>query len=554
MNVNQRPEYVKRLNTAWPFLVFLGILAVAAYLRFVNLTHQGMAGCDVYQYWIIAKHWAEGNCTLWDGLDMPCFRPVLFFLHSLALRVFGFNDYAIKLLHASLDLLNIALIVLIGRLIAKNIWVGLAAGLIYSGMPSVIHACRYELPHIPSGTFLLVTVLFYVLFDRYAADRKVLAGLLALISGFFLSCTALIHSELAMLGVGFVLMILLTSFTGGGSVKAFFWFLGYAGLFTLGLLSLFIVSGLVMGFGRLWELTLGVSTAIPKTDMVPLQLTAEFLTEGLTYLSSRSMTYMFLGTIPIMVMLRSKGEPLPVAAYLPWGLWLSYGIAFEILVGNEHAQLYRLLIPLLPLASLAVAYWYLKVFQVVLRFSWLADIGLVCMALWLAWANFAPYQSNLRQHRSGYQASFRGVYDVLKGKTHDQARVLVAPYLVYDIRRGLQQGMYLGNQAIYLIDCDPAQTLDEIVREHKIKYILISDEIDKRILQRTQFYRHNLHEPTTKREVALQVLGTCYGMDNASYSLEKEMQLLKAFLDRNGGHMIWKSQFSDSVLYELRDP
>lgn len=540
-----------RRAAIWPLLGLAIILVIAAYLRFVNLTNQGMDGCDTFQYWILGHQWSLGNFTLDDGFAGPCFRPVAFALHGLAMWLFGSNDYAIKVLHASMDVINIVLVFIIGAMLVGNRWGGICSAVLYAFIPSVITVSRQELLHIPSATFLLLAALFYVLFEGSREGRlsRRLIGLV--ISGFFLGCLACLHTDLALLGFPMVVMILLGSFTEQKWLKGLGRFVVYAAIFTLSYLSLFLVSGLVIGFGRLWSMTGGYAGHLSMAKALPFQLTATFLTSGLAQMASVPMEVLFIGTLVVMVVLKGGGRN-PAPAYLPWVLWVGYGVLFEVLIGPDFGDLFRVLIPLLPFAAIGIVIWYWRLLAAVLHKEWMVTVIMVCGCTALAGLTFLPYKPDLVQNRTGAQTRFRAVYDLLKDKVDEQTKLLVTPYLEAHHRRGFQQEMYFGNKAVYIIDLDPTKTLDEIVRELGIRYIYIGNvKIDLPIVNVDTFNRHDLNDPAKCVSAPL-VLGGCYGMNNQTYSLGKEYAFLGEFIRRKYGKPIWLT--ADGALCEFPRP
>ncbi|MFC1461291.1 ArnT family glycosyltransferase [Verrucomicrobiota bacterium] len=540
---------MKKINTVLPLILFAVILAFAAYPRFVNLTNQGMEGCDTFQYWILGQKWAEGNFTLNDGFGGPCFRPVAFALHAIAMRLFGFNDYAIKILHASMDMLSIGLVFAIGALIARNLWVGVSSGVMYAFLPKIISSSREELLHTPSTTFLLLCILFYVVFDTVYKRRRLAGCLFLVLSGVCLSCTALVHPELAILGPAFVFIIFLSVFSTDKKLITFGQFVLYAFVFTLSYSSLYLVSIWVMGFEKVKYLTVGIAGEISKGETIPLELTVTFLTRGIAELTSKTMECLFLGTLPLMIILRTKGQERTVTAYLPWICWVGYGLLFEVLIGSELGKLFRVLIPLLPLVGIGIACWYTRALEAVLWNKWMANIVVLLGCVLLAWHNFSPYRRTLARDRAGVQTRFRAVYDVLKDRIDGKSKLLVTPYLEYAYRRAFQQGMYFGNKAVYIIDCPPSVSLDDVVREDKIKYIYVGKQgLDRRFLKKKRFHQHDIDDPVKWRGAEL-VLGGCYGMNNQTYSLEKEYAFLAEFIGSKGAKTLWST--ADGTLYEL---
>lgn len=547
--MNQIYGQVKKLNMALPLILFAGILAFAAYLRFLNLTNEGMTGCDTFAYWTIGKLWAEGNYTFTEG-GAEFFRPAAYYLHSIAFKMFGLNDYAIKLMHASMDTLNIGLVFAIGAIIGRSLWIGVSSSILYAFLPRIIGYSRQELIHIPSATFVLLSIFFYLLFDTIQKKRMALGCLFLVLSGASLSIAAGMHPDLAVLGACFIPFIFLSTFSKEKKVRSLGKFVFYSFVFTVSVFSLYIVSGYVMGFERVRDMLLMRAGASKTIEMAFLEQTLLFMTKGMKGLTSTRMVYLFLGTPVLMIILWIKKFKTNATAYIPWVFWLGYGLLFELLMrGCEYGQLFRILIPLVPLVAIGIVYWYTKTFEMITRRRWIANVVVLLGCVVLAWFNFGSYRSSLALQKAHYQTQFRGVYDVLKDKM-DHNKLFVTPYLVDSHLRGFQQEMYFGNKALYIIDFqDPAKSLDDIVRENKIKYIYVGKrDLDERLLNHKTFKKHDLNNPSKAESVPL-ILGACYGMNSKSYSLDSEYKILNEFISGRRGQIIWQSR--DGILYKI---
>lgn len=540
-----------RKPVIWAALVLAAIFAGAGYLRFLNLTHEGIFGADVFQYWIMGKLWAEGNYTFNDGSAGEFFRPTAYALHAIAFRLFGVNDYAIKILHASMDLFNIALVCAIAAGLGRNLWTGVSAAMLYAFLTQAIGYARKELVHIPSTTFVLLSILFYMLFDAVQKRRLVLGCLCLALAGAALSVAAGMHPDLALLGACFIPFIFFSAYSAQARAKSLCKFVLCALVFTLGVFSLYLVSGCIIGFSRL--INLMRDTHATPVDMAPLAQTFIFMTRGMALMSSPVMAGLFLATPALMFIMWVRKYKVNMIAGLPLVFWLGYALLFELLLGRTtHGQLiHRLLIPLAPLVAIGVAYWYTQAIQMLTGRRWIANLVVLLGCVVLAWFNFGPYRGSLALQQAHYQSQFRAVHDVLKDKIGDR-KLLVTPYLEYSHRRGFQQDMYFGNQALYIIDFqDLARSLEDIVREYNIKYIFVGkSEIDTRILNQKTFHKYNLNDHYQHESVPL-VLGACYGMNSATYSLEREQQLLDQFISAHHGRILWQGR--GGILYEI-DP
>ncbi|MCP4398959.1 MAG: hypothetical protein GY801_16875 [bacterium] len=104
-----------------PCLLFGGLLIFAAFVRFNQITIQGTVGSDTFGYLKEAKLWVDGKPPQFIQ-KMIFYRPAIFLLHSWAIRIGGWNDYSIKMLHAFMDMCSMSFIFLIAYILSKNWW------------------------------------------------------------------------------------------------------------------------------------------------------------------------------------------------------------------------------------------------------------------------------------------------------------------------------------------------------------------------------------------------------------------------------------------------
>ena len=132
-------------------------------------------------------------------------------------------------------------------------------------------------------------------------------------------------------------------------------------------------------------------------------------------------------------------------------------------------------------------------------------------------------------HYNSYYGHWRAVHDALGDKVDDENRLLVMPSVVFYSagRRALQADVYLGDNAIFRID-HYAESLREIIREKKIKYIIFtSGQIRD---QPTQFAPY-LYNDKWANVRPLDLAGE-YAMEE--YSHKEEYQQLRTLVEELG--------------------
>lgn len=508
------------------------ILLFSAYLRLVNLTKVGMIGADVFQYWEIAKWWTEGNYTL-DGF----YRPAIYFIDSLAIRLFGPYDYSLSLLHVLMDLFNIILIFYITSMIAKNKWSGICSILIYAFFPGIINFSRLSLIHIPSATFVLFSLLFYLKFDEYITRAGVKKILFLISSGLAVSVSAHIHPDLTFFAPVYVTLTFFTL-----KKKKFNTFIQlinkwikYALIFSLSFFSLFLIGiffyGIYMVFG-----TLTSERITGAENISPIQLFDQILIESLATHTFKSLPLLFFMTIPIVLLrklLRKKDE---LSTFIPTILIVGYSIVGSFLLTRYIS---RLVIPLIPLVVISIVIWYQKLLELIVRNKKYAIFLLTTVSLLIAKDNLIRYKPEFLRHLQGKQTFYRETYDVMKDKVDSNHKILIAPYILYSHRKGFQAPFYFGENAPYIIDFPYSGfTLDQLVKEKKIKYLYISKiEYDYRILKQP------------KREIPIDFYGLRKTDWENGYSVEEEMKILNEFIQRNKTQKIFESE--NGTIYEL---
>lgn len=363
----------RHLDFTLPVLLLLIVLGLSALIRFDHITGQGMSGGDGFQYLKEAKLWAEGKTP--DFLNNRFYRPMAYFLQGMAVRIFGFNDYSIKLLHGAMDLLSILLIFLISTRLTKNCWTGLAGSLLYAFVPVIVRFSRHEMLQTESTFFvLLACFLFIVSVTKETTSHQsfIFLGL----SGFVLGLATNIHADLAFLGPGYALVLFIHSHKPGEIRNTFKKWFTRATIFSGSFFTPYVIGFILFGFKRVIRIFFNEMQAV-NGDMVNAhgQLSAlEILMNMISsffifFFRNRSALIAVLtcGMILIIVARRLQKRKDPAEAYLALILLVSYMVFYSLLVHTFVPSISRILIPIFPFLVLSLNYWYYMFFKQLTR-------------------------------------------------------------------------------------------------------------------------------------------------------------------------------------------
>src|SRR5262249_7456297 len=136
-------------------LALLGsVLGLTAFRLFSVITVVGMNDVDTFEYWKYADEFLHGKS------DFEFDRLSFYAVNVAAFKILGTNDYAMRAFVGVFTLLNIALVYLLGWLVARNALIALAAAVLYAFNPTILMYAMTELPHAAGATFVLVGALF----------------------------------------------------------------------------------------------------------------------------------------------------------------------------------------------------------------------------------------------------------------------------------------------------------------------------------------------------------------------------------------------------------
>ncbi|HLP61839.1 MAG TPA: glycosyltransferase family 39 protein [Candidatus Deferrimicrobium sp.] len=527
-----------------PILFLLFVLFFSAWVRFDGISRQGVAPGDSFEYLKEAKFWADGETPKF--LKGRFYRPVSYFLQGKALRLFGYNDYAIKILNSGMDLISILLVFVILSLLTGNLWAGVAGALLYSFLPAIVSQARWEMLHAESTFFSLWAFLFFVLsVKRKTGDKadKVYFLFLAF-SGLCVGLAANTHPDMAFLAVGYVLYLLTVYFNRGQIKEWLQKFIIRSFIFSISFFVPYAVGFFLFGPDKVIRVILNEGS-----------LCTGFMTDLLGHVSKPGIFYdifaqllrgyfgkqfiltaiLLVCAVFIMVYRKVKKENDPPWLYLAPVLLFSYAFCFCYILKTSPEQ--RVLMPLVPLVIFIIVPWFHQVFaQFPSKYSTLVFFSLFVIVFLLN-PKMLPGQTPDR-------SPIRFIYDILGQEVNPRNKLLIAPVIVWD-GKGFQHEFYFGREgAIYLaalpIDEEyNLKSLSDLLKNKRIRYIFLDYNDMQTVLLKPGC------------PIPLKSFRNWLRNDKFQYSLEKDFAIIREYIRLRGGIPISDTPYGK--LYKLTD-
>lgn len=501
--------------------VLLVVFAYAAYARYNDITIQGILKGDSFGYLKEAKLWAEGKTPAFHNGKF--YRPALYFFQGLAIKTFGYNDYSVKIFNVSADMINIILIFVIFYILTKSRWLMFLAVLLYAFNSTVFYYARSEFAHTLSTSFVLLSFLFYLLYNNYYRYNRFIYKFLLLISGFFVGMAANTHPDLAFFGVGYVICILLSVIINRNKSNPYITFFLNSSVFSIGFLIPYLMGIVAFGFSTVTdvfftELFLHKHGLLEKGRENLFVLLYSLLTmEGFKAREVRVDIILVLSVLVIWIIDFLKQKKNILINYTPMILIITYLLLYFMIIGVSLRLNYqRLFLPLFPFFLFSCIYWYNKLIKNYLN----KMLKMICI---LAVGVVIVFNFN----NKGYSNSqYRPIHDILKNKIDPDNKILIAPASVYSFDSGFQCDLYFWKNAIYLYQMPldetySIKTLRDFLGSNRISYIFISKRIDKRLLRTGFTLPHEKYEEWFKRDIA-------------PYSLKNDLDILHALIREDG--------------------
>jgi hypothetical protein len=339
------------------------LLIVAAAARFENIRTMGMrwvAG-DSYWYLKIAKRWVDGNIDLFGT-----FQPLAHVIGALAIRIWGYNDYSIKLAHAGMDTLTVAMIFLTGLMLTRSAWCALVPAFAYSFLPQVLTMIRDEMVHSPTSTFVIGSTVVFILYRRALVRNRSIRFTLLPLAAMLLSGAFHLHPLMALAAPPFVLTIILLHLERKPLRQGLTLGALDAAIYTLAYFAPFAFTAAYFG----WDETLSVLTNRYDLQYERAEAPAEVLEDsrfGVFYLvllrsvlrltGSRIWLALFAASMVIAAwrVVRRRGDD-PIV-HLPALIVLSFAALYAAMFPGFNEQKARHFIPYLPFVFISIAHW-----------------------------------------------------------------------------------------------------------------------------------------------------------------------------------------------------
>ena len=477
------------MNLAPVLVALAGVLGYSAYYRFTGITERGMihADVDAWKYLDVAKDWSDGNYTWMSGSyaqKNAFYRPMAHLLHMVAIRLWGYNDYSFKILNVVFDLAVVVLVFLISLLLTHSGWVGVFTALIYATIPKVLFYDWGEIPHAVAGFWVSASLLSYVAGVRLSPKRLPLLA----VSGVLLGCAANIHPDLALLGPGFVAALCIEAWAAhernwarplaarAAALTAGF-FLPYAGG-----MAFFGPRTVVEVFSREFSLSRDAySNSAQRSSVATIPF--RILYRGIDGIFEHHMAMMwfFAGALAIAAVCTLFRKTRRIEGLVAPILLIAYALGYAVGVGDFPVNMFRVLIPLLPVLLVATTFWYYEGFkQLAGRYAIWAFLPLACIMLWSH-----PLVSEWTRNSWRVPAArgIRATYDKLRTCVNEDNRLLIlplgAPHAQFARHWGLSHDIYFGSNALYLTKVDSfplpysVQALRQICTRYKVRYVIV---------------------------------------------------------------------------------
>jgi len=453
-------------------LIFISI-CVGAVLRFYKIQEIGMIGDDDFFYWETARQWALGNYVLTDH-----YRPFAYFIFGISERLIGVNDWSIKLLNSTLEVLNILLIYLISNKVLKSAFFGLLTCMLYAWVPFAFEQTSREAIHVISATFFLLTVYTYfsAVYGLKVDKAKVF------ISGLLLGLTANTHPDLGVLGITFVFFLIyrINKLYGCRINKLKQSLLG-AAFFSFGFVIPFLT--IVMIYGGDEFLSSFVATA-GRQSGGGLSFFEKIQILSFNFIVFSTSKFFFFSLIAMIAFYlfhcKRDNQPRHEILYFFGLSFINYVLVYTLLV-SKH-MIYRLYFPMISLP--------LIVFVFILqhrRINRPLSLIVVLITIFSFWGfnplkhHFFPLNRNVSPYKT--------LSETLKNREL-KGNILVLPLITYASRKALTYKVYLEGRGVYMSGL-MEKSITDAVQKNDVEYIWFSDKTvwTKKLFDRNFFKR-----------------------------------------------------------------
>ena len=519
-----------RVPALFGFAGLLAILILAAIDRLYNIKNIGISGSDTFFYWNVARDWLDGKVTLSDH-----YRPLIYFIDAMGLKIWGVNDYSIKMLNSAGDLFNIVMVYLVSRTFLKNHAFNLLATAVYAFSGSPVTLARSELAHTFSTTAMLISFYFFALYAVAIKKRGCTAYLLVYLSGLFLSAAANMHPDLGICGLFYAVSIFVIVYRGSKNRCDYLNYLVnntflHLTLFCAGFSSIFILA--IYYFGLRNVMVSIASGAVGMGLANGFDLIVVIRNIFIAFIKDNSSIftticfYISCLLMAVKIKLNKKDPAVNSLTLLLFSLYMLFCVTI-----SSAFSVSRLFSPFIPLIIIFTLYWLNSFFEIYIgrRSIYLTAVFAVFM---LVSGRDLPNIINEKYEISVY----REVYDQLNHSVSENRALLITPFMIYQGagRPGFKQRMYFGDNAVYLSDFNEG-AFAEILHQKNIRYVFVSNVLyDERNLD-----KKGLQKKYTR----------LYMKSTSGYSYQDEAASIENMLREAGAKIIYQS--SNGKIYML---
>jgi hypothetical protein len=510
------------------FAFLLAIAGLGAYARLKGITLVGHAGIDDYTHYKWAYAWLQGDHALYGA-----YRLTYPFLGSLALRLFGLNDYSIHLFYALVGIANIFLTFLFAYLVTRSRLTSCIVTFFLAWSRRVVEYDRMETAPAP-GLFLFllaaILIVLYVRRDEDGSARGHAAGWLLLLCSAMSLCLAChTHWEISFTAPAFVALLLLHCHAEG---RGFLHFLKLSFFYTFSYFIPVILGALYFG-----PMTVYNNIFIEKVVQHKIYAAAwasdtlKLFVHDFKSITAGPLGVEFINIIfPFIVyyMMRSlikyiryptniTNKAQKKSLFFCFFVWLIYFISTFVSGVNlqeRHSAFFYPLVCTLAVVCLKEFYDFLK-----LKYGIRVSIGCIFVVFTISIAQHQCLEIFTDRYQKNSSVSvYKMIAAELAGRVDQKNRILIVPYIVRDFKYQIfAQPSYMDHYNIdYIYDFTTDFEFPELMAKRNIRYIVwLHKAADARMAELDNFPLVN---------------GLAYGAPGGTLTPQMERQYIDAFL------------------------
>jgi hypothetical protein len=526
-----------------PFIV---ILFIGIYLRFDGITTQGLNRGDGVKYLAESARWASDDLSL-DFMGGRFYRPAVYAIQGLGIKLFGYNDYSVKIVNSTIDTLNIILLFIIAALCTRNYLIGTIASLFYATNPKIVSLARIEMVHVQSEFFVMMALLTFIMFYRNDNYKNYFKYLFIITSGIFSYYSINTHAELIFVTPVFYAFIL---YKYSFSLKNHKFALIFISLFTAGHILPFIFEIIMLGPNTVLtvignEISFYMNPEFQNrfTPDNKIFMPFKILFYSL-YLYYRNTFFVFGGLFLAGYLLLLKKDPSKYIdnsmIYLLMSIVTSYLFLFSLSFSVFPRDAGRLLLPLIPAITIITFYSLYRLVIILLKTTKIHKYSnhlFVALGISLFFVSV-----KILPNDTDYRTQVKRVHTLISPMVNSSNKLLIGPLIAYSRDNLFQNELYFKKDAIYMSSCSYGGIINvDYIKDQLIKnkygYLYITRDLDDRMLQHDYPY-------TPKIMIEYEAV------NGFTYSLQQDLMFYNKLLTEMNGILIEKNDFG--YLFELQ--